>query len=562
MEEEENGVDKGGQQKKGGKHGENPNVEKPGPSRGTNKEEDKDQKRGRRGVATERRGEGGMEEENAYDGEDDEDFEVVTNRGRGRGRGKANEKDDNKDKEGGKENDGTKDMDGNKDQDKDGDKDKEENKSKDKEEDKDKDRNKEQKNNNNNNIVEMKFNCELKNDLIKILDCTNEVRELTAARYRLTGKAKFNLGDKERTVKLLDQINNCLRIVDCKVKNLEIERGMKEKDLRLEEKISSMEVSVNEKFKKMEKMIKASVIKRDKNIETSGTSSESDSGNKNESYASVIGRRNERRNDRMKEVNESNKSREWIPPQPKQEVWIKAGNDSGATIREVRKNLTHIEIGNEGIKRYTRLNGGAIVIECRDQKQKEMIVEKMKAVESVEVREGRKIKPKIKITGIEKGWSEREVMEDIINENVEVKEMVKGQKPEEILRVIRKFTCRNPAKENWIMEARPDVCRKLIEKKRVNVGMMSVYVEAFEDILQCFKCYRFGHIQRNCTNEITCGKCGEKHDTRECRKENERCVNCIRAKRSENVNHEASDRNCPVRKARMDDIKKRIDYGY
>ena len=36
-------------------------------------------------------------------------------------------------------------------------------------------------------------------------------------------------------------------------------------------------------------------------------------------------------------------------------------------------------------------------------------------------------------------------------------------------------------------------------------------------IMQCFNCCEYGHRAANCKRHSRCGKCGEKHNTRECK---------------------------------------------
>ena len=34
-----------------------------------------------------------------------------------------------------------------------------------------------------------------------------------------------------------------------------------------------------------------------------------------------------------------------------------------------------------------------------------------------------------------------------------------------------------------------------------------------------FKCQRFNHLAKDCKNEISCGKCNQNHQTKECKTE-------------------------------------------
>jgi hypothetical protein len=47
-------------------------------------------------------------------------------------------------------------------------------------------------------------------------------------------------------------------------------------------------------------------------------------------------------------------------------------------------------------------------------------------------------------------------------------------------------------------------------------------------VTQCFKCFGFHHMSNSCDNKVTCGKCGDQHETRTCEinQEEQLCPNC------------------------------------
>jgi hypothetical protein len=45
-------------------------------------------------------------------------------------------------------------------------------------------------------------------------------------------------------------------------------------------------------------------------------------------------------------------------------------------------------------------------------------------------------------------------------------------------------------------------------------------------IRQCFSCQEWGHTQRGCNKNPKCGRCAGEHQTKQCKAEKERCVNC------------------------------------
>ena len=68
-----------------------------------------------------------------------------------------------------------------------------------------------------------------------------------------------------------------------------------------------------------------------------------------------------------------------------------------------------------------------------------------------------------------------------------------------------------------------------------------VRLDPERSVKRCYNCQFYGHISRNCTNEVTCGRCAGKHKTEVCNAENLKCANCKRA-------HVSGDRECPEQK--------------
>jgi hypothetical protein len=70
-------------------------------------------------------------------------------------------------------------------------------------------------------------------------------------------------------------------------------------------------------------------------------------------------------------------------------------------------------------------------------------------------------------------------------------------------------------------------------------------------IIQCYKCYGYGHRAHQCRHEQNCGKCGETHETKSCTNDRIKCINC-------GENHLAWAHNCSKRVAesrRLAEIK-------
>ena len=74
-------------------------------------------------------------------------------------------------------------------------------------------------------------------------------------------------------------------------------------------------------------------------------------------------------------------------------------------------------------------------------------------------------------------------------------------------------------------------------------------------IMQCFNCCDYGHQAINCKRHSRCGKCGERHNTRECKSTNVHCFQC-------KGSHEAWHPQCPARIAEKDRLEELIGSNF
>ena len=70
-------------------------------------------------------------------------------------------------------------------------------------------------------------------------------------------------------------------------------------------------------------------------------------------------------------------------------------------------------------------------------------------------------------------------------------------------------------------------------------------------IKQCYNCCDYGHQATHCKRQPRCGKCGDKHNTRECKNTKVYCVQCGGA-------HEAWHAECPARTAEKDRLEEQM----
>lgn len=169
--------------------------------------------------------------------------------------------------------------------------------------------------------------------------------------------------------------------------------------------------------------------------------------------------------------------------------------------------------------------------------------------------------PMFMLTGIEDcGFTNETFLEELERLNNEVVEEL-GYTVKDKIQVISKRKCyRNPAKSNWILQAKPEIAKWFLRKGRIFFNLLTVHVQEHLNLAQCFKCCGFGHVSKYCSQEECCFKCGGKHSGINCI-EALNCPNCTKMKIA-NRNHSARDQNnCEIYKRKLLAYRNNVKYN-
>ena len=74
----------------------------------------------------------------------------------------------------------------------------------------------------------------------------------------------------------------------------------------------------------------------------------------------------------------------------------------------------------------------------------------------------------------------------------------------------------NSKTRSCVIEVTPDVRLSLMSAGRVNIKRVRCRLSDHITVLQCFKCYKFGHVAKKCENKGCYAKCSGEHLTNTC----------------------------------------------
>ncbi|KAK2578418.1 hypothetical protein KPH14_000965, partial [Odynerus spinipes] len=172
-------------------------------------------------------------------------------------------------------------------------------------------------------------------------------------------------------------------------------------------------------------------------------------------------------------------------------------------------------------------------------KLKEVARDRLNEKYSIEIPKERK--PRIKILGVDK--EEGNMENDDLVKAILKQNGLEGKQESDGLKVIH----------------------KLMEQGKINLGFRRYKIMEHIAIVQCYKCWGFGHMFKDCKKEKTCRKCGKDHEEKQCTANELECINCLnRAKKYKNssvdLRHHASDIKCPCYQKVISSEREKISY--
>lgn len=269
-------------------------------------------------------------------------------------------------------------------------------------------------------------------------------------------------------------------------------------------------------------------------------------GLENNLYAQVLRNRSEKY-----EENKGGLPSLIIKPKQKQK--------SEKTKKDLRNQIQPSQL-KIGIKNMRETKQGGMVIKCSEKEDIKLLKQAAEDClgKDYDIELPKLNLPKIKIVGYS-GDKSPEELEDIIkqqNKWIEHKDKLK-------INYIRKN--RGKHTSTIYSECSPELYWKMMDHKKLFIGWERCIVYENLAVTKCFKCQGYFHKSNNCENEISCEHCAGNHERKSCTTQIKKCKNCeianIKYKLGHNVNHTASDPECPSTKYHLNLIRSKTDYG-
>lgn len=251
----------------------------------------------------------------------------------------------------------------------------------------------------------------------------------------------------------------------------------------------------------------------------------------------------------------------------KQMVVVKPRDESQSsnlTRKQVREIIEPSEL-SMGVMGVRQIQKGGIAIACRNEKPMEEVCEKMreKLGEKYEIKKVNKKKPRIRIFDVDKEDAENE---DELKEKIMEQNKINNDGENTEVKILFKYDNKQRKGTNVVIETDRDTYAKIMGRKELFVGWRACRFGEYVNVIQCFKCWKFGHMSKECRGERVCQHCTSKeHGGEDCNSSEKKCVNCKYAAeilKIKNIryDHSAKSRDCESYRRTVMRIQEKTDY--
>lgn len=237
----------------------------------------------------------------------------------------------------------------------------------------------------------------------------------------------------------------------------------------------------------------------------------------------------------------------------------KVQQGSSRTRMDVKSRIKPSKV-SAGVNVFKELKNGSVLLKCNSAKATESMKNEAQAAlgQDYTVTETKLLSPSVTVSNISKGLEEAEILEAVRSQNDFLTEQ-----DEFSIQTLKE--AKNGRSQYVILRCNGSCFRKMMGARKINVGFDRCPVYENFNLRRCFKCYRFGHLKRECdARGDVCHRCAGFHLSGECHDNSMKCTNCLYHNSTFDsdfdVKHDATDVNCPVYKQKLDFFRKRINY--
>ncbi|KAH0820870.1 hypothetical protein GEV33_001921 [Tenebrio molitor] len=161
----------------------------------------------------------------------------------------------------------------------------------------------------------------------------------------------------------------------------------------------------------------------------------------------------------------------------KEETTVKI---QGKTAEEVKAKLVRtLDIERIGgpLSQMIPTKRGEVVLVSRSEEQRKMLETVLITTEGIEIGSRRKLNPVVTLTGLETGWKEEEIVEEVFQKNDWIRNTGTMEEFKRAFKFLARKRCQKSPKENLTFAVESRLHKALIERQKIGVRLTIVFVE-------------------------------------------------------------------------------------
>jgi hypothetical protein len=96
------------------------------------------------------------------------------------------------------------------------------------------------------------------------------------------------------------------------------------------------------------------------------------------------------------------------------------------------------------------------------------------------------------------------------------------------LKILKYFpTKKKPDVFQFILQVDVNTYIKALNSKHCLIGLDNCYIFDAINVIRCYRCNGYHHSHTFCKRNLSCPRCGESHEVKECKSTVLRCINCV-----------------------------------
>ena len=229
----------------------------------------------------------------------------------------------------------------------------------------------------------------------------------------------------------------------------------------------------------------------------------------------------------------------------------------------VEKALRKISVNSTRIT-----NTGDLIVNLPDATAKNKATESLREAfkNEVHLEERKKLSPKLTIVGLHADFDPSKFVESLGEKDDNLKTMSEHK---DNVSVIGCWDMKDGSgvirSKKLAIKVTPNIRNYLILRNQgyvyLNLSRFRVY-DRYK-ITQCFHCYEYNHIAKQCPNKnepAICGRCSKTHETKICTAKTNKCINCLKNTPNKPYDHAAFSYECPFFEKERQILISRTDF--